>query len=87
MNYSPWGRKESDTTEQLIHTHLLTLSLSSDFQMCYHRPSAHAVASFHRSHGLSLSSELSLYVTSKRKFVMPTIPPPTLMSGPPILHL
>ena len=25
--YSPWGRKESDTTEQLTHTHTLLLSL------------------------------------------------------------
>ena len=24
MGYSPWGRKESDTTEQLTHTHTHT---------------------------------------------------------------
>ena len=24
MSYSPWGRKESGTTEQLTHTHVLS---------------------------------------------------------------
>ena len=29
VGYSPWGRKESETTEQLIHTHIHTLSNNS----------------------------------------------------------
>ena len=29
MGYSPWGRKELDTTERLTHTLIVYLSLSS----------------------------------------------------------
>ena len=29
MGYSPWGHKESDTSERLIHTLIVYLSLSS----------------------------------------------------------
>ena len=29
MGYSPWGSKESDTTEQLNHPHHYVLDLSS----------------------------------------------------------
>ena len=31
MGYSPWGHKESDTTEQLTHTHVVFTS----FVSCY----------------------------------------------------
>ena len=41
MGYSPWGRKESDTTEQLTHTTLFrcsvlcSLSFSFTFTNCF----------------------------------------------------
>ena len=32
LQYSPWGRKESDTTEQLTHTHTHTHTHRIDLQ-------------------------------------------------------
>ena len=33
--YSPWGRKESDTTEQLTHTHMLQKNIYIIFHILY----------------------------------------------------
>ena len=37
VNYSPWGRKESDTTERLTHTHDMKLTTFTIFRCTIQR--------------------------------------------------
>ena len=64
MGYSPWGRKESDTTERL------SLSLPTSVQL------SSMLASFRSAHSYSGPKWLQAYVLtvkSSRKMSFPTI--------------